>query len=198
MTNLGFCIKDQKWVPGPFSEGTQRECAELAAEVLMNRGLEAEEATKIVTKVWSDVYEEYSFSDFKVFADMTSLLRSLRQRGIKTAVCTMDNRESTEKFLDSLGIRHEFDVIMCGDDPDSKPKPAADNALAICRRMRVEPHRVVMVGDTSADMGMGRNAELGLTVGVLSGVGEVEHLKNEADYVISDVSQILSIVSASG
>ena len=198
MIALGFCLDQRKWLPGALSEGTQNECERVTAEVLRKRGMSAAQASDFVAKAWCDVTREYSFSDFKVFGDMTSLLRSLRRRGIKTAVCTMDSRTGTEQFLDSLGIRSEFDVIMCGDDPDSTPKPAADNALTICNRLQVDPSRVVIVGDTSADMGMGRNAQLGLTVAVLSGVGEVHDLKDDADYVINDVSEVLRILTPAG
>lgn len=41
-----------------------------------------------------------------------------------------------------------------------------------------------MVGDTLADMGMGKSANLGATVGVLSGVGNHIELHPFADYLV--------------
>lgn len=41
-----------------------------------------------------------------------------------------------------------------------------------------------MVGDTLADMGMGRSANLGATIGVLSGIGAPEELDPHADYLV--------------
>ena len=42
-----------------------------------------------------------------------------------------------------------------------------------------------MVGDTLADMGMGRSANLGGTVGVLSGIGGRDELDPHADHLVS-------------
>ena len=41
-----------------------------------------------------------------------------------------------------------------------------------------------MVGDTLADMGMGRSAKLGANVGVLSGVGKRDELQKHADHLV--------------
>lgn len=42
-----------------------------------------------------------------------------------------------------------------------------------------------MVGDTLADLGMARAAGLGAAVGVLSGVGCLDHLESHADILVS-------------
>lgn len=41
-----------------------------------------------------------------------------------------------------------------------------------------------MVGDTAADMGMGRGANVGTTVGVLSGIGDFSELSPNADHIV--------------
>ena len=51
-----------------------------------------------------------------------------------------------------------------------------------------------MVGDTLADMGMGRSARLGATVGVLSGVAESHELRPHADHLMEDVGDLLPLV----
>ncbi len=51
-----------------------------------------------------------------------------------------------------------------------------------------------MVGDTLADMGMGRSAKLGQTVGVLSGVGSVKDLEPHADHLLPSIESLLPIV----
>lgn len=45
-----------------------------------------------------------------------------------------------------------------------------------------------MVGDTLADMGMGKSAKLGATVGVLSGIGEHHELMPHADHLVSSMT----------
>ncbi len=54
--------------------------------------------------------------------------------------------------------------------------------------------QAVHVGDTIADIGMGRRAQLGATVGVLSGVGGVDDLDPAgADHIVPSIKHILSI-----
>ena len=85
------------------------------------------------------------------------------------------------------------DMIMCGDDPDGKPKPDPHNALHICKEMDVCPSDTIMVGDTPADTLMGQQAALGLTVGVLTGVGGLHDL-TDADVIVSDVQECVDMI----
>lgn len=73
---------------------------------------------------------------------------------------------------------------MCGDDFGSLPKPHPSNALQICKVLGVEPKNALMVGDTLADMNMGKLAKLGGTVGVLSGIANHNELHPHADYLV--------------
>ena len=50
-----------------------------------------------------------------------------------------------------------------------------------------------MVGDTPADTLMGQKAKLGLTVGVLSGVGDKEDLA-DADVIVNDVTNCVDMI----
>ena len=86
------------------------------------------------------------------------------------------------------------DMVVCGDDPNTQPKPSPHNAWKICGNLGVDPGDAVMVGDTKADVGMGHAAKLGWTVGVLSGVGDTEDLLPGADHIITSVSDLLPLI----
>lgn len=73
---------------------------------------------------------------------------------------------------------------MCGDDFGSLPKPNPSNALQICKVLNVKPENALMVGDTLADIYMGKSAKLGGTVGVLSGIANHNDLYPHADYLV--------------
>lgn len=87
-----------------------------------------------------------------------------------------------------------IDMIVCGDDPDTEPKPSPYNALKICRELGVSPDQAAMVGDTKADVGMGHAAKLGWTVGVLTGVCATNDLLPEAGHIISGVNDLLPLI----
>lgn len=60
----------------------------------------------------------------------------------------------------------------------------------------MSPQECIVVGDTSADMGMGRKSNAGLIVGVLSGSGTANHLfEHGAHLVVPDVSYLVCITS---
>jgi len=82
---------------------------------------------------------------------------------------------------------------MCGDDPKGKPKPNPHNALHICKELNVSPSFTIMVGDTPADTLMGQQAALGLTVGVLTGVGGMGDLQ-AADVIVKDVHECVDMI----
>jgi beta-phosphoglucomutase-like phosphatase (HAD superfamily) len=85
------------------------------------------------------------------------------------------------------------DMIMCGDDPEGRPKPDPHNALHICKTLKVSPTDTIMVGDTPADTLMGQQAALGLTVGVLTGVGDLRDLQ-DADVIVKDVHECVDMI----
>jgi phosphoglycolate phosphatase len=83
---------------------------------------------------------------------------------------------------------HQFSI--CGDEV-SEAKPSAQPLLALCKQARVSPEDCLVVGDTSADTGMGRNANAGLIVGVLTGTGTADYLfDNGADAVIPNIGYL--------
>jgi phosphoglycolate phosphatase len=53
--------------------------------------------------------------------------------------------------------------------------------------MNIDPHKTVVVGDTVADLQMARSAGVGYVIGVLSGVGLLEHLTPLADILLDTV-----------
>src|SRR5262249_8452541 len=116
----------------------------------------------------------------------------LRSRGIRIAVATTDDRAPTLATLRALGIAPLVDALACGDD--GRPiKPAPDAILALCRELGVPPERAAMVGDTVADLRMGRAAGVAMTVGVLSGVGSAELLAPLADVLLPSVAELMAI-----
>ena len=51
-----------------------------------------------------------------------------------------------------------------------------------------DPKVVVKVGDTKNDILEGMNANIGLTIGVLSGAGNMEDFTKHANFIVKDIS----------
>jgi phosphoglycolate phosphatase len=123
-------------------------------------------------------------------ADLPALFATLRQRGIRIAVVTSDDREPTERTLDHLGITDQIDAVACADD--GRPvKPAPDAAHWACRSLGIPEARTAMVGDAPADLRMGRAAGLGRVIGVLTGVGDEDTLGPLADLLLPSIADLV-------
>jgi len=119
--------------------------------------------------------------------DVRSRLALLRDAGIALAVATNDERAATLAGLDALGVLDLLDAVVCAGDPGLAAKPAPDGLLHIARTMGVTAERMAMVGDSVSDLLTGRAAEVGLTVGVLSGPATQALLEAHADVVVADI-----------
>jgi phosphoglycolate phosphatase len=122
--------------------------------------------------------------------DLTVIFGRLRDDGRRIAVVTTDDRGPTDATLRSLGVRNEVGAMVCGDD-GFPMKPAPDPVFALCQVFRSEPSRVAVIGDTPADIAMGRTAGAGRVVGVRSGLGRDDDLA-DADTIIDSVGVLLA------
>jgi len=122
-------------------------------------------------------------------ADLPAIFGQLRADGRRIAVVTTDDRAPTDATLRSLDIRDEVQAMVCGDDGFAM-KPEPDPVFAICQAFRTDPSQVAVVGDTPADIAMGRAAGAGRIIGVRSGLGRDEDLA-DADLIVDSVADLL-------
>ena len=121
--------------------------------------------------------------------DLGALLGRLRRRVGLFAVATSDDRDPTVRTLESLGIAAEFAALACADDGIPN-KPAPDPVLRLCERLGIPPGRTAVVGDSPADLRMGRAAGVARTIAVLTGVGDQATLEPLADAVLHSIAEL--------
>jgi phosphoglycolate phosphatase-like HAD superfamily hydrolase len=118
--------------------------------------------------------------------DLPVFFTALRAAGIRIAVATSDDREPTERTLAKLDVADLVEAIACADDGRPvKPDPAAIRWL--CHTLGVPESRVAMIGDSAADLAMGRAAGVRVVVGVLTGVGDRPTLAPGADLIVESI-----------
>lgn len=118
------------------------------------------------------------------------VFEQLRAHGTKIAVVTSDDHAEVIRDLEPLGVLPYIDASL-GGDAGIPAKPAPDAVYAVAARTGVPVERIVVVGDSLADLAMGRNAGVACTVGVLSGSGTREILAPFADAIVSSVCALL-------
>jgi len=83
-----------------------------------------------------------------------------------------------------------FDIVLCAGEVNP-PKPHPETILTICRQLSIPPQETVVIGDTVADMVMGKRAGVALKIGILEGgVTPREELEKVADLVIDFIQDL--------
>ncbi len=116
-------------------------------------------------------------SDYKdrveLFAGSYETVRALSEAGYLLGVATAKGRAGLERELDKTGLRPFFHATRTIDEAPSKPSPGM--LLGLFAELGVAPGEALMIGDTSFDLEMARNAGC-RSLGVLSGGQRLEHL----------------------
>jgi len=102
----------------------------------------------------------------RLFDGVPQLLVSLRRREHLLAVATGKSRRGLQRALEASELGAHFAASRCGDETHPKPHPAM--LLELMGQLSVDPAQVLMIGDTSHDLQMARNAgvdALGVTYG---------------------------------
>lgn len=149
-------------------------------------GAGADGARRAVARAW---YAPDPVALARPVTDLPRLFGRLRERVPSFAVATSDDRGPTERTLESLGIAGEMATLACADD-GFPSKPAPDPVLRICERLGVAPARTAVVGDSPADLRMGRAAGVGRVIAVLTGVGDEATLAPLSDVVLPSIEAL--------
>jgi len=95
-------------------------------------------------------------NDISLFKGVLDMLADLRARHHWLAVATGKSRLGLDEALHCADLKGIFDGSRTADETAGKPHPLMLNELM--REFGVEPERTLMIGDTTHDLQMARNA----------------------------------------
>ena len=110
----------------------------------------------------------------QLFTGVPELLGDLRHRGHRLAIATGKSRRGLDRALEACGMAAHFHATRCGDETRPKPHPAM--LLELLDELAIEPQHALMIGDTSHDLEMARNAGVP-AIGVCSGAHPLHALE---------------------
>ena len=108
-----------------------------------------------------------------LFDGVPETIAHLTQKGVPLAVATGKGRRGLNKALANSGIAHHFLATRCVDECQSKPHPQM--IMELMDEVAATPERTLMVGDTSFDLQMAKNANVA-SLGVTYGAHPLERL----------------------
>src|SRR3954451_6968059 len=101
------------------------------------------------------------------FSAVPDLLRRVKYDGLRIAVASSAKKDELDRYLDIAGVRYLVDVTTSSDDVDES-KPAPDIFESVLKKLGVEGHDAVAIGDTPYDAEAASKAKIAI-VGVLCG-----------------------------
>ena len=91
-----------------------------------------------------------------LFDGTLPMLKALKARNHWLTVATGKSRKGLDEALSSVELHGVFDATRTADETASKPHPMM--LLELMREFGVEPERTLMIGDTTHDLQLARNA----------------------------------------
>lgn len=95
-------------------------------------------------------------SDIALFEGIEGLLADLRERGHLLAVATGKSRRGLDDALAAVALEGMFDATRTADQTAGKPHPLM--LYELMDELDVKPEHTLMIGDTSHDLELARNA----------------------------------------
>ena len=170
------------------------------ARMILQRGLEAnnvewdDAALDAATEEFVLWYDQNIDANTRLYPNLFPLLDAAKAANIKMAVVTNKRESLSSKLLFRLGLHGYFDVLIGGDTlPTRKPDP--DPVKEALRRLNVEAEAAIMVGDSEADTGAARAAQMA-SICVSFGYRRVSLEALQADAIIDDFADFAAAAKA--
>jgi phosphoglycolate phosphatase len=149
---------------------------------------ELQEEISRIRQVYDVYYPLHCNDETAPYPGIESLLKRLREAGIKTAVVSNKPDNAVQK-LTELYFKDLFDYSM-GERPEIRRKPAADMVNACLEALGVKREEAVYIGDSEIDMETAANSALPC-ISVDWGFRSKSFLKkNGAERIVSSAEEI--------
>lgn len=174
---------------GPLAMGTVEEVTALLAWQLYAAGVPWNEALLQIRQLSaSAMLELRKHRPAHPMPGLHQLLDACKGAGIRLGVVTSDTTGDATEHLEWMGIRSCFQSIV-GRDRVSLGKPDPEMVLLACRELGISHESVVVIGDSNADMQMGRHVGVPLTIGITEEDHAATYLL-DADLIIRSYEEI--------
>ncbi|HLG13188.1 MAG TPA: HAD-IA family hydrolase [Blastocatellia bacterium] len=143
-------------------------------------------------------FEEHYYANHHrliLYDGIAEVLEHLTHRGAHIAVVSLKPRRAGERELDITGLRNLIRASIWGDDV-ARPKPEPDGVLLALGELRVEAGRALVVGDSPADIMMGRSAGTKTAAALWGGAIRESLLAHSPDVALDRPGDLISFLNA--
>jgi beta-phosphoglucomutase family hydrolase len=132
------------------------------------------------------LFREIVGQEIVAFPGVIDLIRALKHGGNKIAVGSSSPKETVHLIVSKLGVKDEFDTIVCGSEV-TEGKPSPQIFLLAAKKMGVEPADCVVIED--AEVGVTAAKKGGMRAVAVTNTVSRAALK-EADLVVESLTEL--------
>jgi phosphoglycolate phosphatase len=188
---VGVDLKSEKIdYRGPLGTEPRRDEMLIAAAAFYLKGHSWDEARHLAQRAY-DLADDAMKPPYGavLLEDVAKTLGKLRANGLKLTVASTDTHKRTVECFRALGIASLFDAVV-GPEDVVNGKPSPGMIFEILKQTCSRADECVMVGDSIADMRMGRSAKVKACIGVLTGITRLREFAKLADVVVDSAAQL--------
>ena len=174
-------------------------------QIINTIGLSLEETYKALTgkddkgkellfkKYFIEKADQVMVASTLLYKDTLSVLESLKEKGIKTAIVTTKLNSRIQSILKKFDAFHLIDVIV-GVENVENVKPHPEGLFVACDKLGIEKENVLYVGDSYVDAKAAENAAIDF-IGVLTGTTTKEVFSKYKNICIcNDIKEVYNTV----
>jgi len=176
--------------------GAGKEKLKAITDVLEFLNQPTDKATTIFEDFSIALKNAYEELEVKPIVGVSEFLDELRAKNIIIVLNTGYNSKTANQLLEKLGWKKgvQYDALITADDVVNG-RPSPEMILKAMELFDIKDSKSVLkAGDSAIDIEEGKNANCGITIGVLSGAQTKEELEEaNPDYIFDNITQISSL-----
>jgi len=192
MKQLGMPVHGEEKVRNWVGNGVER----LTRRALIGQldGEPDDELFERAYPIFLDLYDRNVCERSCLYDGVRETLDFLKTTGVKIGCVTNKNAQFTLPILEKLGVKDDFEIIVCGDTLDKK-KPDPLPLLHSAEQLGARPEESLMLGDSMSDVKAARAA--GFKIICMSyGYNHGEDIRDyRPDAVVDSMDEIKSLIN---
>ena len=131
--------------------------------------------------------ENHTMAD--LYPGILDILTYIKSKKIPLSIFTGKGRDAAIITLKKLKIYDFFEMIITGDDV-KEHKPSPEGILRFVEKFRLNPERVLMIGDSPSDIKASRAAGVKIASVLWDNYSQAKEIELKSDYVFHEVSEL--------
>jgi len=187
LTDYGFKAHPveayKKFIGNGLRQLVKNACPENTDESIIN----------VIFENARNIYNDNYLNKTRLYDNVQKMLQSLKELGIRIAVCSNKPDDFTNEIVDQLIGKDYFGVVF-GERAGVPRKPDPASLLEAAKCLNVKPEETIYLGDSGGDMISAERAGM-LAAGALWGFrGKQELVESGATILLSEPMELLEYI----